>query len=93
MTTTVKINKVFLPHDFFRKLPNLPVHELTSIMTIKLKKEGIPLLTTVLQAQISGMPTKTMIIIHNYRLDGKTSKDFFMLGVEKIASVLFAKRG
>lgn len=47
---------------------------------------------TVLQAQISGMPTKTMIIIHNYRLDGKTSKDFFMLGVEKITSVLFVKR-
>jgi hypothetical protein len=49
-------------------------------------------LTTVLLAQLSGMPTKTMIIIQNYRLDGKTSKDFFMLGAEKTAFVLSVKR-
>ena len=49
-------------------------------------------MTTVLLAQLSGMPTKTMIIIQNYRLDGKTSKDFFMLGAEKILTVLFVKR-
>jgi hypothetical protein len=32
----------------------------------------------VLPAQSSEMPTKTMIIMQNYRLDGKTSKYFFM---------------
>ena len=70
---------MFLLRKFFRKLPGLPVHELTDIMTIKRKEESAPLNDDCVRAQESGtLLKKLMVSIYNYWIDDKTSKDFFM---------------
>ena len=76
---------MFLPGEKFRKLPGLPVHELTDIMTIKKKRKKRSLNGDCVGAQKSGtLPQKTMVIVHDYWLDGKTSKGIFYVRSREI---------
>ena len=73
------VSILFLPGEKFRKLPGLPVHELTDIMTIKKKRKKRSLNGDCVGAQKSGtLPQKLWLL---YMITGwmaRPHKEFCM---------------